>query len=59
MSQWEAAGSNFVFRDILGLLASSGQGLQHELDRFSTVHEQGGIKIITKEQGIVSHHKRM
>jgi len=50
---------HLLFSDDLVLLASSEQGLQLALDRFSAACEQAGINISTKqtEVGIMSLHK--
>jgi len=41
--------NHLVFADDLVLLASSQQGLQHALDRFSAASDRAGMKINTKK----------
>ena len=43
--------------DVLVLLASAQQGLQHALNRFSAVCDRAGMKISTKKTGILSLKK--
>jgi len=45
--------SRLRFADDLGLLASSQQGLQHALDRFSAVSDRAGMKINTKKAEVL------
>ena len=45
--------NRLLFADDLVLLASSRQGLQHALDRFSTPCDRAGMKISTKETDVL------
>ena len=51
--RWELQDQRLLFADDLVLLASSQQSLQHALDRFSAACDRAGMKINTKNTGIL------
>jgi len=51
--RWKLQNRPFTFVDDLVLLASSEQGLQHALDRFSAACDKAGMKISTEKASML------